>query len=54
MTEPRGWRNNNPGNVVISSAKWVGKVEFNSDGKFEQFDTNDKRLYQRDIDQTFP
>jgi hypothetical protein len=44
MKEPRGFRNFNPGNVIISSAKWVGKVEFNSDGKFEQFDTMEHGL----------
>lgn len=36
---PRGMRNNNPGNIRISSAKWQGKlpVSENTDGAFEQF-----------------
>lgn len=36
---PRGIRNNNPGNLVITEIKWNGKVPFseNTDGKFEQF-----------------
>lgn len=35
----RGERNNNPGNIRISTAAWVGKipVEQNTDGAFEQF-----------------
>lgn len=37
----RGERNNNPGNIRISSSAWLGKipVEQNTDGAFEQFDT---------------
>lgn len=37
--EKRGIRNNNPGNLVITNDKWLGKVpiEKNTDGKFEQF-----------------
>lgn len=35
----RGMRNNNPGNIRISSAKWKGKVTQNTDGAFEQFET---------------
>lgn len=36
---PRGIRNNNPGNLKISSSAWVGKVPVseNTDGVFEQF-----------------
>lgn len=37
--EPRGVRNNNPGNIRISSNAWQGKVTPNTDGTFEQFDT---------------
>ena len=39
MSLPRGMRNNNPGNLIISNEKWHGKVhrEQNTDGKFEQF-----------------
>lgn len=37
--KPRGLRNNNPGNIRISSTDWKGKVPLgqNSDGEFEQF-----------------
>lgn len=34
---PRGIRNNNPLNIRISSSMWLGKVENNTDGSFEQF-----------------
>ena len=36
---PRGLRNNNPGNLVITGIAWEGKVPVsqNTDGKFEQF-----------------
>ena len=34
---PRGYRNNNPVNIRISSIKWNGKVYPNTDGTFEQF-----------------
>ena len=37
--EPRGIRNNNPGNIRISDNAWQGKVTPNTDGTFEQFDT---------------
>ena len=35
----RGYRNNNPGNIRISSSPWLGKVPdaANTDGSFEQF-----------------
>lgn len=35
----RGLRNNNPGNLVITSIAWHGKIpnSQNTDGKFEQF-----------------
>lgn len=38
---PRGFRNNNPGNIRISQSGWIGKVPNiqNTDGSFEQFDT---------------
>lgn len=37
--EPRGIRNNNPGNLVITSIAWKGKVPVaqNTDKHFEQF-----------------
>lgn len=37
---PRGLRNNNPLNIVISNNQWKGKrpKHQNTDGKFEQFD----------------
>lgn len=37
--EPRGIRNNNPGNLVLTSIAWKGKVPVaqNTDKKFEQF-----------------
>lgn len=36
---PRGLRNNNPGNLVKTAIKWIGKVphSLNSDTRFEQF-----------------
>ena len=36
---PRGIRNNNPGNLVLTSIKWQGKIplDLNKDGRFEQF-----------------
>lgn len=36
---PRGWRNNNPGNLIYTFIPWQGKMPFtsNTDGKFEQF-----------------
>ena len=38
LTLPRGYRNNNPGNIRINSANnWLGKVTPNTDGVFEQF-----------------
>jgi hypothetical protein len=39
MKLPRGIRNNNPGNLVITRIPWKGKVPRakNTDGKFEQF-----------------
>lgn len=36
---PRGIRNNNPLNIRISNANWIGKLSHNSDKAFEQFDT---------------
>lgn len=38
---PRGFRNNNVGNIIKSDTAWVGKIPHyaNTDGKFEQFDT---------------
>jgi len=37
---PRGIRNNNPGNIKISPSAWQGKVPINNntDGVFEQFE----------------
>lgn len=39
MKVPRGIRNKNPGNLIISAIPWYGKVPVNknTDGKFEQF-----------------
>lgn len=39
MSKPRGFRNNNPGNLVITSSAWKGKVPVsqNTDDRFEQF-----------------
>lgn len=34
---PRGYRNNNPVNIRISSNNWNGKIAPNTDGEFEQF-----------------
>lgn len=38
---PRGIRNNNPLNLIISSNPWQGKIPVseNTDGSFEQFET---------------
>lgn len=36
-TTPRGVRNNNPLNLRISTNAWLGKVQSNTDGAFEQF-----------------
>lgn len=38
-TLSRGIRNNNPGNLVLTSIAWQGKISarLNTDGKFEQF-----------------
>lgn len=40
-TKPRGLRNNNPGNLRLTSIPWKGKVppEQNTDGAFEQFES---------------
>ncbi len=37
----RGIRNNNPGNLILTSIAWQGKIpaKSNTDGKFEQFQT---------------
>ncbi|MUV03170.1 hypothetical protein GN157_05555 [Flavobacterium rakeshii] len=36
---PRGIRNNNPGNIILTNENWQGKISNsqNTDGKFEQF-----------------
>lgn len=34
----RGLRNNNPGNLVITKHKWVGKIAKGKDARFEQFE----------------
>ena len=34
---PRGYKNNNPLNIRISSQGWQGKITPNTDGAFEQF-----------------
>lgn len=38
---PKGMRNNNPGNIRVSSNPWKGKIPLaqNTDGAFEQFST---------------
>lgn len=38
---PRGIRNNNPGNLIITTEKWQRKIpkKDNTDGRFEQFET---------------
>lgn len=38
---PKGMRNNNPGNIRVSSNAWQGKIPLsqNTDGAFEQFTT---------------
>ena len=50
---PRGIRNNNPGNLVITTIPWKGKIpkDSNTDGKFEQFDTmiNGIRAMMKDV-----
>ncbi len=35
---PRGIRNNNPGNIRLSSAKWQGQKKFQMDTGFVEFD----------------
>lgn len=35
----RGIRNNNPGNLRISEAKWLGKITPSKDVNFEEFDS---------------
>lgn len=37
--QPRGIRNNNPGNILLTNQAWEGKIpnEQNTDGTFEQF-----------------
>lgn len=39
MSLPRGIRNNNPGNLVLTDIQWKGKIPNaeNTDGHFEQF-----------------
>jgi hypothetical protein len=39
LTAPRGVRNNNPGNINMTSSLWNGEIphEENSDGRFKQF-----------------
>jgi len=41
MSLPRGIRNNNPGNIILTDIDWDGKIpnDENSDGQFEQFIT---------------
>lgn len=41
MALPRGFRNNNPGNLIISDSQWLGKIPMtqNTDGELEQFTT---------------
>lgn len=35
----RGISNNNPGNIIISTASWLGKITPSRDPKFETFDS---------------
>lgn len=37
MSIPRGLRNNNPGNIRISSTKWQGEIIPSTDKSFKQF-----------------
>ena len=39
QSAPRGIRNNNPGNLIRTNIKWLGKIPFteSTDKKFEQF-----------------
>lgn len=41
MRNTRGFKNNNPGNLVLTQIAWAGKVPktLNTDGHFEQFRT---------------
>ena len=51
MSLPRGFRNCNPGNLIISNIPWKGKIPVsqNTDGKFEQFETMEKGQRAMDI-----
>lgn len=39
MSLPRGIRNNNPGNIILTNIPWEGKIPTsqNTDGEYEQF-----------------
>jgi len=37
MALPRGYRNNNPGNIRISSENWQGEIRPSQDSEFKQF-----------------
>jgi len=37
MKMTRGLRNNNPGNIRISSTKWLGEIQPSKDKSFKQF-----------------
>jgi hypothetical protein len=37
MALPRGLRNNNPGNIRLSSTKWIGEIQPSKDPAFKQF-----------------
>lgn len=41
---PRGIRNNNPFNVKMTATVWLGEVDRNTDGVFEQIDTPEHGL----------
>lgn len=43
---PRGLRNNNPGNIIITNINWSGEIPLpqNTDGHFEQFYSVEKGI----------
>ena len=43
IKKPRGLRNNNPGNIRVSSSKWAGKIpaDMKKDDVFEEFESID-------------
>lgn len=43
IKKPRGLRNNNPGNIRVSSSKWAGEIpaDMKKDDVFEEFESID-------------